>query len=347
MSLELALLLALLLLLGNAFFVAAEFALVSVRRSAIELKVLEGSRVAQATVGALENLSVLLAGAQLGVTLCSLGLGALGEPAVSGLLEGPFQALNLPESFLHPVSFALALAIITFLHVIIGEVVPKNIALAGPERVALLLTPALLGVVRLLRPVIMALNWAANTSLRAVGIVPKGEVTSAYSRDEVADLVEESHREGLLSEDEEHMLQDALKFDRRTVKSVYIPVGSVVTVNKAATPAGIEKLAASTGFSRFPVEVNGRLTGYIHLKDVLETDATKRLKPVPSAKVRQFLTIPVSATLRRVLKTMQKNESHLVAVVDGKQRVIGVAALEDVLEELVGEMEAPAERSGR
>lgn len=337
MSIEASLFVALLLLLGNAFFVGSEFALVAVRRSAIEPRAAAGSKPAAVTLRALGNVSFLMAGAQLGVTLCSLGLGAIGEPVIAHLLEAPFHALQVSENLLHPISFALALTIMTFLHVVIGEMMPKNIALAGPERAALLLTPMLVFVVKTLNPIVTFLNASANLTLRLFGIQAKNEVTSTYTRDEVADLVEESHRGGLLSEDKEHLLTGALQFDRGTVQSALIPLQSVIFVPSSVTSAEIEELTATTGYSRFPIKIRGAVRGYVHLKDLLETDRGQRKKPIDPARIRPLISVNVSESLRSVLKKMQDSGTHIAAVTNTRKKLLGIVTLEDVLEELIGE----------
>jgi CBS domain containing-hemolysin-like protein len=332
-------LIALLLLLANGYFVGAEFALISARRSLIEPRAAEGSRAAVMTLGAMERVSQMLAGAQLGVTIASLGLGAVAEPAVSHLIEAPFDAAGLPEHALHPVSFALSLAIVAFLHVVLGEVVPKNISLAGPERAALLLAPPLVLFSRAFAPAIAVLNFIATVCLRAVRVEPKDEVTSAFTRDEVAGLVEESHREGLLDPDEHERLTDALAFDARRAASVLLAPENLVTVPPTVTPREVEALAARTGFTRFPVrDDDGALVGYLHLKDVLETRVDKRSAPVAAKWVRPLVRVGAGESLRAALATMQQSGAHLARVTDADGSVIGLIALEDVLEELVGEI---------
>ncbi len=338
MSVELGLLAAVLLLLGNAFFVGAEFSLVSVRRSAIEPLAANGSRNALITLRALENISLLMAGAQLGITLCSLALGAIAEPAIAHLLETPFHSLHIAEHLLHPISFAIALIITVFLHVVIGEMVPKNIALARPERSALLLTPVLVGIVKVLYPIIQLLNVIANGVLRLFNIDPKTEVTSTYTRDEMADLVKESRKEGYLSEDNEHLLSGALTFDAQTVHGVVIPTDKVVTITQKTTHRELEELAARTGFSRFPVFAkNNKFDGYVHIKDVLQTDETVLDQPLDTRKVRELITVSANESIRMTLKTMQHSGAHIAAVTNGKS-VVGLVALEDVVQELIGEM---------
>ncbi|MBX6390545.1 MAG: HlyC/CorC family transporter [Frankia sp.] len=334
-----------LLLLGNALFVGAEFALISARRTTIEPRAAAGFGLARITLRAMERVSLMLAGAQLGVTVCTVGLGALAEPTIAHLVERPMEAAGAPEALLHPVAFVIALGLVTFLHVVIGEMVPKNIALAGPDRAALVLTPPLVGWVMLLRPVIVGLNWIANHALRAVRVEPKDEVASVFTRDEVAGLVDESHREGLLEADEHELVSGALAFDERTARDVLLPRDSLVTVPTNVTPAEVERLAATTGYTRFPVhDYAGRLIGYLHLKDVLETRPDKRVTPVAAKWLRPLVHVSADATLRQALATMQRSGAHLGQVTDGDGTLLGLVALEDILEELVGEIRDEAAR---
>ncbi len=342
-----AIVLSLVLLAANAFFVGAEFALVSARRSVIEPRADEGNRVARLTLRAMERVSLMMAGAQLGITICSLGLGYLGEPAIAHLLEGPFEAVGLPGALVHPVAFAIALAIVSFLHVVLGEMVPKNLALAGPERSALVLAPILAAVVRVLRPAIASLNWIANVTLRAVGITPRDEVTSAFTRDEVAALVEESRREGLLDQHEGRLLVGALTFEERDARSVLLPLDGLVTVEHDVTPAELEQVAARTGYSRFPVRRDGLMIGYLHLKDVLEFEDRHRNRPIAPSWIRPMPTVSVDDRLRAILARMQRTGAHLARVEAADGELLGVVALEDVLEELVGEIRDEATAGAR
>ena len=338
MSPEFALLAGLLLLLGNAFFVGAEFSMVSVRRSAVELEAAKGSKRAKTTLKALENIAFLMAGAQLGITLCSLGLGAVAEPAFAHLLEKPFHNLHLSEVLLHPVSFAIALAVTLFLHVVIGEMVPKNIALAKPERTALILTPRLVFVVNILKPVVDLLNGLANLTLRLFRINPQSELSSAYTRDEMADMVKESQRKGLLSKDNKNILSGALSFDGQTVRDIAMPQDQLITIDRTATYASIEELAAKTGFSRFPItNKKNRMIGYVHLKDIIKIDEEIREEKIHLRDVRKLASVNSSQSIRMTLKIMQRSGAHIALVTSGKN-IEGVVTLEDVLEELVGEM---------
>lgn len=327
------------LLAFNAFFVGAEFALVSARRSQIEPRAKAGSRMARTTLHAMENVSLMMAGAQLGITICSLGLGAVGEPAVAHLIEPVLDLMRVPHDLLHPIAFVLALVVVVFLHVVLGEMVPKNIALAGPDRAALVLGPPMLAVVTVLRPLIVSLNAIANGTLRLIRVEPRDEVSSTYTREEVAALVEESRGEGLLEADEYDRLAGALGFTEKTVAAVLMPPESLTTLPRGATGADVEALCAATGFSRFPVTGDdGSLVGYLHIKDVLEPDDARRARPVEDKWIRPFAPVDADEPLHGALETLQRRGAHMARVVDAEGRTLGLATLEDVIEELVGEI---------
>ncbi|GAB3678105.1 hemolysin family protein [Angustibacter aerolatus] len=345
MSTGAALALTVVLLLLNAFFVGAEFAVMAARRSQIEPAAAAGSKRARSTLYAMEHVSTMLACAQLGVTICSVGLGAVAEPALAHLLERPFAAVGVPEGFVHPVAFALALAIVVYLHVVLGEMVPKNLAIAGPDRAALLLAPPLVWLSRVLKPIIAVLNGAANGILRLLGVQTRDEVASTFTAEEVQSIVAESRREGLLG-DEHDLVAGALEFSDRTAADVAVAVGELVTIAEGATPADVERLVARTGFSRFPVvDPAGDLTGYLHLKDVLYADDERYEQPVPEKRVRSLVTVAAGDEVEDVLAAMQRSGAHLARVVDGGE-VTGVVFLEDVLEELVGEVRDETRRHG-
>ena len=338
MNTGLALLVGVLLLAGNAFFVGAEFAVISARRSQIEPRAVAGSRRAKTTLWAMEHVSLMLACAQLGITVCSLGLGAVAEPALAHLLQAPFEAVGLPPELLHPVAFTLALAIVVYLHVVIGEMVPKNLALAGAGRVALVLVPALVAVAKVVSPVIRALNATANGTLRLFRVQPRSEVLSAFTAEQVHSIVTESRREGLL-EDEHNLLTGALEFSDREAVDVMVPLDHLVTLPAGATPEDVERLVARKGFSRFPICGNdGAVTGYLHVKDVLYAEDELHDQPVPDKRVRALVNVAASDEIEDALTEMQHSGAHLARVLDPSGRTLGVLFLEDVLEELVGEI---------
>ena len=189
------------LLIGNAFFVAAEFAVMSARRSQIEPLAEAGSMRAQTTLRAMENVSLMLACAQLGITVCSLLILQVAEPAIHHLMAVPLEAVGLPMEIADVVAFTVALLVVTFLHVTFGEMVPKNISVSVADKAALLLAPPLMFIARLVNPAIVALNWSANHILRAMRIEPKDEVNSSFTLEEVQSIVQESTRHGLVDDD--------------------------------------------------------------------------------------------------------------------------------------------------
>lgn len=334
------------LLLANAFFVGAEFAVISARRSQIEPLADAGRRRARTALHAMEHVSLMLACAQFGITICSLGLGAVAEPAIAHLLEEPFKAAGVSEGLVHPVALVLALALVTYLHVVIGEMVPKNIALAGPDRAVLMLAPPLVGVARAVRPIIVVLNALANGVLRLLRVEPKDELTSAYTAEEVHSIVTESAREGLLV-DEHGLLTGALEFSEQVAHDVMVPLDRLVTVRAGSTPAEVERLVTRTGFSRFPVaSEDGVVTGYLHLKDLLYADDERHRRPIPEKRVRSLVTVGADDEVEEALATMQRAGSHLARVVDLDGTTVGVVFLEDVLEQLVGEVRDAMQRGG-
>jgi magnesium and cobalt exporter, CNNM family len=339
MSTSAALALSVVLLLGNAFFVGAEFALVSARRTKVEPRAREGSRMAKTTLRAMEDLTSVIAAAQFGITVCSLGLGAVAEPAFAALLEPLFETLHLSESWLHPTAFAIGMAVVVYLHVVLGEMVPKNLALAGPERAAVLFGPPMVALVAFLKPVVRALNAAADAGVRLMRIEPRNEVSSTFTHEEVEALVDESHAEGLLEESEYERLSGALGFTSRTVSDVLLPRDALQTVTRTARTSEVEAICAETGYSRFPVVGDdGALTGYLHIKDVLQPDPHGRARVIEPNWIRAFADVHETDTLVQTLQTLQSQGAHMARVVDDEGQVLGVATLEDVIEELVGEI---------
>jgi CBS domain containing-hemolysin-like protein len=339
MSTTAALALSLVLLAGNAFFVGAEFALVSARRTQVEPRARAGSRMAKTTLRAMEDLTSVIAAAQFGITVCSLGLGAVAEPAFASLLEPIFHDLNVSESWLHPVSFTLSMSVVVYLHVVLGEMVPKNLALAGPERAAVVFGPPMVALVTFLKPIVVGLNAVADAGVRLLRIEPRNDVSSTFTHEEVEALVDESRAEGLLEESEYERLAGALGFTSRTVRDVLLPKDSLQTVTRTARSTDVEAICAATGFSRFPVVGDdGELIGYLHIKDVLQPDPHGRAQVIEQTWIRPFADVRSTDTLVQTLQTLQSQGAHMARVIDDAEQVLGVATLEDVIEELVGEI---------
>ncbi|AZS75731.1 hypothetical protein DDE74_36900 [Streptomyces lydicus] len=324
----------LLTLVVNAFFVGAEFALISVRRSQIEPYAERGDRRAASVMWGLQHVSALLAAAQLGITLCTLVLGAVAEPAIAHLLEPAFHAMGISTALIHPISFVIALSLATYLHMLFGEMVPKNVALAEPVRSALMLGPPLVALTRALRPAIFAINALANGLLKLLRVETRDEVAATFSDDQLAKMVEDSRAAGLLDERAKKRLRDALELGRRPVRDVVLPVERVVSAQMGITPEGLEQLAAESGFSRFPVvDDTQRILGYLHVKDAL--DASPRTLPFPVSALRPIARVTASTLLDDVLTAMRGSSTHLAAVIGDEGRLAGLVTMEDVLRELV------------
>ncbi|MFZ1258378.1 MAG: hemolysin family protein [Candidatus Saccharimonas sp.] len=340
MSVEISLLVAILALLGNAFFVGAEFALMSVRRSSIELASIKGSAAAKTCLAAMDSVAMSLATIQLGVTLCSLVFGAIAEPIVAHLLVPVFQALSLPAALVHPAAFGIAVIVMVSLHVVIGEMVPKNVSLANPTTAALRLVPLLYRIAQAVGPVVTALNMVANGTLRLLGLTPQHEVQSSFSRDEVAGFVKESRRVGLISSDEALRLTGSLSFDSKTVEGIIIPITKTIVAHDA-TPRSIRELGKMHGFSRFPVaDKKGNLIGYVHLKDMITLPSKLLNGPVPKECIRPLGVVAPITSLLHALTAMRSLESHVLQV-KRSTKTVGLVMLEDVLEELVGPINSP------
>ncbi|MFE2250344.1 hemolysin family protein [Streptomyces lavendulae] len=322
-------------LVVNAFFVGAEFALISVRRSQIEPYAEQGDRRARAVLWGLEHVSALMAAAQLGITLCTLVLGVVAEPAIAHLLTPLFDLVGVPSGVTHAISFVIALALATYLHMLFGEMLPKNVALSEPVRTALVLGPPLVTVTRALKPVIFAINAFANALLRLLRVEVKDEVAATFSDDELARIVKDSSAAGLIDYRASERLYDALELGRRPVADVVLPVDRVVTARLGITADGLELLSAESGYSRFPVvDEQRRILGYLHVKDAL--DAVERDDPFPRSELRSIAQVRAETPLDDVLTAMRRSRTHLAAVLGADGAMTGLVTMEDVLRELFG-----------
>jgi len=333
------------LLAVNAFFVAAEFAIISARRSQIEPRAEAGSRAARTALWAMEHATLMLATSQLGITIASLLILNVSEPAIHHLLEGPLHLTGLSEDAIGPISFGITLVLVSFLHVVLGEMVPKNLSFSVPDRAVLLLAPPLVFVATVFKPVIWFLNGAANLVLRIFGVEPKTEANSVFTLGEVATIVAQSTKEGVLS-DSTGALNAAFEFTEKKVRDVAIRLDALVTLPEDASPADLEKAVSQRGFSRY-ILVNdaGEPTGYLHLKDVIDLDDDEYTEPVPPKRIRQLISIFRGTDLEDALATMRRSGTHVARAFDESGATKGVLFLEDIIEELVGEVQDATRRS--
>jgi magnesium and cobalt exporter, CNNM family len=325
-----------LLLLGNAFFVGGEFALIAARRTVIE-PIAGASNRARLALRAMEQIPLMIAGSQLGVTVCSLGLGAIAEPALAGVLAEVLHTLRLPGNLAHPIAFVVALVAVVFAHTVFGEMVPKNLTLVGPERAVLWFGPPMLWFCTATRPLLVFMRWASRQVLRIWRIEATDAVKTVYTAEELAGLVAQARTEGLLDQEEHARITGALALHERTVVEVMRPWGSVTTVTDDVSPAALEVLATRTGLSRFPVIARDsrRVAGFVHVKDVLSVTGSARRAPIAAALIRPLPVTPPERRLAEALLAMRRDRRHILLVSDGRVP-LGLLTLYDVLRALVG-----------
>ncbi|HZJ09254.1 MAG TPA: hemolysin family protein [Trueperaceae bacterium] len=329
----------LLLLAANAFFVAAEFAILAARRAQVEPKAKAGNGAAAIALYAMEHATLMLACCQLGITVCSLLILNVSEPSIHHLLQSPLQRLGLTAGATDGVTFVVALLLVSFLHVTLGEMVPKNLSFSRPDSSVLILAPPLVFIARLLRPVIRALDGTANAALRLVGVEPKSEATSAFTIDQVASIVAESKRAGILS-DESGTVSKAFEFTAKRAGDLAVPLARLVTLPRTVTPRQVEDAVARHGHSRYAVvDERGDLSGYVHYKDVIAVSGAALDKPLPGRAVRPLATVASEAEAEDALGLMRSSGVHLAVIrePDGAA-ALGVLFLEDIVEELIGEV---------
>lgn len=333
------------LLAVNGFFVASEFAVISARRSQIEPKAEAGSRSAKTAIWAMEHATLMIAACQLGITVCSLLILNVSEPAIHHLLEIPLGLTGWSEGAISTVSFVIALLIVSFLHVVFGEMVPKNISFSLPDRAVLILAPPLVFVARIFGPLIRLLNGISNGILRLFRVTPKDEANSVFTLDEVATIVDQSKREGVLS-DSGGTLTAAFEFTSKKVRDIAVGMAALVTLPEDATAADVERAVAQRGFSRYIlVDEVGEPSGYLHLKDVIDLDDPGEFaEPVPAKRIRQLISIFWGTDLEDALATMRRSGVHVARAFDENGATKGVLFLEDIIEELVGEVQDATRR---
>ncbi|KPC72928.1 hemolysin family protein [Streptomyces coelicoflavus] len=330
---------AFLLILANGFFVAAEFGLVTVERPDAEQAAAAGDRRAHRVVESLKELSFQLSGTQLGITITSLVVGMLAEPALARLLDGPFTAIGVPDGAVSGVSVVVGMLLASAVQMVIGELVPKNWAVSKPLQVARFVAGPQHTFARLFHPVIAALNTVANRLVRTLGIEPAEELASARTPGELVSLARHSARAGALEQDTADLFVRTLSLGELTAQHVMTPRVKVSALHSSATAEDVVNLTRATGLSRFPVyrEKIDEIVGMVHLKDALAVSVHDRLRTPAGRIARPALLVPETLPVRPLL-TRLRSEQPIAVVVDEYGGTAGVVTLEDIVEELVGEV---------
>ncbi len=333
------------LLVANAFFVGFEFALLASRRVRLEQLANEGRFGASTALKASAELSRYIAGVQVGVTMTSLGLGAVAEPAIGNALETLTDGV-LSAGPARVVAFVLALIVVVLLHGVLGELVPKRISLATAEKALLVLAVPMSWFVQLMRPVITVLNAIAGAVLKLLKVPRREELLVAGTASELGRLIDASRARGLIEEPQHRLLSGAIEFRDRPASSVMVPRDQIVAASLTATPAQLEALLIDTGRTRIPLY--GRnvddAVGFVHVKDLVGVPGPARRRPLDRSLVRRMLLVRDTRPLGEVLVAMQRSRVHLAGVRDRDGALAGLITLEDVLEELVGQITDETDR---
>lgn len=339
-SILLNLLLVMFLVLLNGFFVVAEFAMVKVRSSRIEMLLQEGNTRARFAKKLVDHLDAYLSACQLGITLASLGLGWIGEPAVAAIIAPIMMDWNFPSQVIHTVSFAMAFSFITALHIILGELAPKSLAIQKADSATLWTAVPLIGFYKLMYPFIWILNTISNWILHMVGIQNANEHEAAHTEEEIRILMEESHKQGYIDKTELTFVDNIFDFAGRTVRKVMIPRTDMVCLYVQDTFAENLETALKEQLTRYPVcdHDKDNIIGFVHIKDLLKAVARGK-SPDIRKLVREVMAIPESMPISDLLKILQKNRAQMAIVVDEYGGTAGLVTVEDILEEIVGEIQ--------
>ena len=328
---------AVLLIVGNGLFVAVEFALLASLRTRLEPLAEQGRWTARRSLEAMGRLGPMLAGTQLGVTICSLALGSVAEPAVSHLLESLLGRASVPDGVAKVIGFTLGLGTVVFFHLLFGEMVPKSLALTAPETTLMALVAPVRAFVWLFRPIIWALNALARLGARALGATPADELRSSHTSAELSMMLGASLGEGLLDQDEVELLTGAIEFVARSVDEVMVPRDQMVSIDAAATVEAAEETIRESGHSRLLVTDGDvdHVAGFVHAKDLIGLDESAQGGSLP-LNLRRHLTVPPTVSLGELLVEMQARQIHLAVVVGA--RTLWMVTLEDILESIVGDI---------
>jgi len=342
------LLVAVLLLAANALFVAFEFAVIASRRTKLEQLADDGRVSARFALDAASELPLQLASVQLGITMTSLGLGAVAEPTIAEAIHDFLDLFGIPAGLAGSIAVVVGLVFILFLHTVFGEMVPRYVALADPERVLLKLAIPSRAYVFLLRAPIRIIRWLGNGGTRLLGVEPRSDLNTVHTAGEIASMLAASREEGLIEEMAHDLLSGALDFGERPLTEVMVPRAQITWVSRDATVAEAEQAIVASGHSRLLVAGNDLddIVGFVHAKDLLTVPPSARSRSLPLARIRRVLILRGHRPLDEVLVEMRRSRTHVAVVVDENRRVIGLATLEDVLEDLVGDIRDESDRGG-
>ncbi|GAQ67328.1 CNNM domain-containing protein [Streptomyces scabiei] len=331
MSFPMALFVTVLLLIGSGFFVAAEFALVAAKRHRMEQAAATGQRGAKAALAGMRELSLMLAGAQLGITVCTLGLGSVSKPAISHELDPLLHRLGLPSALSYGVAFVVAMVVVVFLHMVVGEMAPKSWAIAHPERSAMLLSPSFRAVVRAVRPLIGVLNRVSNALVRLCKVTPRDELASVHNREQLTHLVEESQRLGLISETDSALITRSLTEPATPVRDLVVPAAEINAVDADADAEAVLRAATAHDRTRLLVRAgDGTVLGSVHARDALVA-RTKGRAVTARTLARPVPGLPDDATVADAIDVLRRHRATLAVVHDDSGRPAGLVTLDDLL----------------
>jgi CBS domain containing-hemolysin-like protein len=335
--------LALFLVALNGLFVAAEFGFVKIRATQVERLVQEKKATAGLVKDATRRLDAYLSVCQLGITISSLGLGWIGEPAFAHILEPILEPLGIPQGSVHIIAFALAFGTITFLHVVFGELAPKSVAIANAEGTSLFVAPFMRFFYYLFLPGIYVFNGTANAVVRLFGVPAASQTEETHSEEEVRIIIEQAARQGILDPGEKDMLESVFEMEERRAREVMIPRPDVVSLPAGMPLAELFSIAAEGKHTRYPVHEDDspeRIVGAVHIRDVMNAVAAKGLEAPIAARelAREVLVVPENRPIDEILKDLQKQEVQLAIVIDEWGSFEGLITIEDIIEEIVGEI---------
>jgi CBS domain containing-hemolysin-like protein len=327
----------------TGFFVATEFAIVKVRSSKIDQLVAEGKKGAVSAKKVITHLDEYLSACQLGITVTAMGLGVLGEPTVERLLSPIFIRFDLNESITHLLSFGIAFIVMTYLHVVVGELAPKTFSIQKAEAVTLLFSAPIIWFYKIMYPFIWILNGSARILVGMFGLKPASEHELAHSEEELRLLLAESYKSGAINQSELKYVNNIFEFDERLAKEIMIPRTEIITISEHDTIDAFLEMAASEQYTRYPVTIDGdkdQIIGIVNIKEILSDvafDDTLRDKLI-SPYVKPVIQVIESYSINKLLRKMQKERIHMTILLDEYGGTAGLVTVEDILEEIVGEI---------